>query len=70
MDYKLFFDGILFLMIGYFYYRLLLKGTEPSMKENNWTGPSQSLYIGMWGVQIMLILGGVTSIIQSLPSQM
>ncbi len=69
MDYKLFFLGILFLIVSYFYHRFLLQGTEPSMKENNWIGPTQSLYIGMWGVLIMLILGGVIFIIQSLPAQ-
>lgn len=69
MDYMSFFGGVLFLIVSYFYYRFLLKGTEPSTKENNWTGPTQANYIELWGSLIMLVMCGIAFIIKSLPAQ-
>jgi uncharacterized membrane protein YfcA len=67
MDFKLFFAGLLFLVVGYFIYRSV-KNERPSSEATNWENPTLSTYIGLWGSVIMCAMVGIGFMFKSLPT--
>jgi len=67
MDFKLFFGGMLFLVVAYLIFRDV-KNERPSSEATNWEGPELSTYIGLWGSVVMCGIVGIGFILKSLPA--
>jgi uncharacterized membrane protein YfcA len=65
MDFKLFFGGLLFLVVAYLIYRGV-KNERPSSEATNWEGPTLSTYVGLWGSVVLCGMVGIGFILKSL----
>ena len=67
MNWKLFFIGVGFIIVGYLMYRGI-KGEKPASEKNNYKGLFPSNYISYWIWLVMSVVVGVVFIIESLPA--
>lgn len=66
MDFKRFFIGLGFLLMGYLVYRYFIKGQPPASAKTDWLGPTTANYIGLWGAFIMCLMCGITFVFKAL----
>jgi hypothetical protein len=64
MNYERLLIGIGLLIIAYALH-YWIKDDKPSSKENSWTGPTLSNFIGLWGWTIMALIAGLAYILSS-----
>lgn len=67
MDFKLFFSGLTFLIVGLLMY-YDVRRRKPASDETNWKGQLFPQYIQFWIMAIVSIVIGLIFVLKSLPN--
>jgi uncharacterized membrane protein len=68
MDIESLLIGLGLLLVSLLLFRYVRR-IKPSSTSNHWEEQSQNVYIGIWGVIIMCVMGALVCILKALPAQ-